>query len=144
MSKENQKTAEAQAAATNQATVKVAQAQNKFTNTMAASGVSAAQITQDARTLVASPTVDVPKTITPTTVNIGETPANAQPQSAPKSVAIDPEMLVVLNAILETLRNSLAAESKQVENSEALIGLLKPRKTFESSEMTISRYLKRD
>ncbi len=143
ISKENQKSAEAQAKTTNQATAKVNQSQQKFANVMSANGVSAAQAIQDAKSFNASPMVEVPKTVSPTNVNNEQQPGQSSPYTSPM-VAPDPEMLTVLNAILQTLKDSLTAESKQVENSEALIGLLKPRRAFESSEQTASRYLKRD
>lgn len=150
ISKDNQKSAEAQNKTTTAATDKVNQSQQKFSNVMSSGAVSAAQAIQDAKTLAgpqtsvvaAQPQVQVPKTITPVAVNNAEQPAQQSAQQ--NSLAAEtPEMLNILNAMLQVLRDSLVAETKQAENSEAMARFLRPQTSFASSQSVSDMLLKR-
>lgn len=144
ISKDNQKSAEAQNETTAAATDKVNQSQQKFNNVMASGAVSASQIIQDAKTVIASPQVQVPKTVTPATVNTDEQQAQATAAAKSTSAPDNSEMLNVLNAMLQVLRDTLVSESHQAENSDAMLRLLRPQTTFSSAQGMSDKLLKRD
>jgi len=144
ISKENQKSAEVQNQTTTTATNKVNQSQQKFNNVMSSGAVSASQIIQDAKTVIAQPQVQVPKTVTPATVNTGEQQAQATAAAKSTSAPDNSEMLNVLNAMLQVLRDTLVSESHQAENSDAMLRLLRPQTTFSSAQGMSDKLLKRD
>lgn len=144
ISKENQKSAEVQTQATTTATNKANQSQQKFNNVMASGAVSASQIIQDAKTVIASPQVQVPKTVTPATVNTDEQQAQTTAAAKSTSAPDNSEMLNVLNAMLQVLRDTLVSESHQAENSDAMLRLLRPQTTFSSAQGMSDKLLKRD
>lgn len=152
ISKDNQKSAEAQNKTTAAATDKVNQSQQKFSNVMSSGAVSAAQVIQDAKTLAgpqtsvvaAQPQVQVPKTVTPATVNTDEQQAQTTAAAKSTSAPDNSEMLNVLNAMLQVLRDTLVSESHQAENSDAMLRLLRPQTTFSSAQGMSDKLLKRD
>lgn len=143
ISDDNRKTVEKKTQATETATKKATVAQDKFNNVMFSDQVTSAGLLTDARALVGSPQVQVPATIAPAQVNTSETPAAAAAKDKTPAAPDNGEMLNVLQAMLQVLRDNLALEGRQAEASEALLRLSRPGTSFQSSEAVADKLLRR-
>lgn len=140
ISAQNQKSAESQTKTTEVATAKAVAAQSKFNNVMAADQLTRQGIIQDAQALIGSPQVQIPKGVTPATVNTDE--AKAPVASERTATADNTELLTVLNSILQVMRENLSAEQRQADGMESLLRS-RPSVSFPSSEQVADKLLKR-
>jgi hypothetical protein len=141
---DNKKAAEKTTSTTKDSTTKAQAAQSNFNNVMSAGALTAAGAIQDAKALIASPQVQVPKSVAPATVNTDEQQAQTTAAAKSTSAPDNSEMLNVLNAMLQVLRDTLVSESHQAENSDAMLRLLRPQTTFSSAQGMSDKLLKRD
>jgi hypothetical protein len=142
ISKDNQKAADNAVKTTDAATTKATASSDKFNNVQLGNTMAAGQVVQDARTLMASPQVQVPQAVmAPGAVN---TPENAATAGTPAVAAAvgGTDVLTALNAILQVLNKSLAAEVAQATFAERLLAQGRAGAIFDSAEMTANRLLK--
>lgn len=118
---------------------KVQKANDKFNNVQYGAAVSQSQAIQDARAFAASPQIQVPSPVAPpATVNTAtDGAAQAVPGQAPTS-----DMVAVLQAILQMMTRSTAAEELQVEMTRLMLEQNRPRAGFTSSEEISARLLR--
>jgi hypothetical protein len=142
---DNKKTAETATASTTKATKTMQVASSKFNNVQEAATLSAAGIIGDARAVLASPQVQLPTQVAPAPVNtpVPQTsPAGEQSTASPTSSNND--MLSVLTNMLGVLQETLVAEKRQADNSDAMVQrLARTGAVFDSSEAVADRLLNR-
>lgn len=135
LSKSN-KTVTATTAATNKQT----DAQLQF-NSAASNQPTAASLIGDAATF-AMPQVQVPPSIAPPAAVNTVTPAPSSLISAPIS-ANGTEMMTVLTAMLQVLRDGVAIDTRHADSTEALLKAVRPSAVFADGEQTVQRLIRR-
>lgn len=146
ISKKNEETASKTKATTKTAATTAADAQDKFNNVVMSGQVSAASVIADARTFAApsaqvQPTVQAP-------VNKEEAAESKSTQStqstASEKLADNPEILSVLQALLQVMRDNYDLERRQALNSDELLAKLgRPSTNFQSAEAVAGKLLQR-
>lgn len=126
------------------AVMKVSDAQDKFNNVQLGAAGTAADVLKDARAIIGQPQVQQQPVVAPAQVNTTETPAAQTPQnqSSIQPVATAPDMLTILNSILQVLQQNLSIEQQHVALSEQLLRQNRPTAGFVPSEVTANRLLK--
>jgi len=146
ISKKNADTAKKTNDTTTTAVKSVSDSQAKFNNVMIAGQVTQAGLIADAATL-AQPQVQVQPQVQPVTVN--KTDAANQPQTPNADNKATPtsdngEILNVLQALLQVMRDNLDVEKHQASNSDELLARLgRSATSFQSPEEVASKLLKR-
>lgn len=126
----------------------VQDSQAKFNNVMAANQLTSAGLIQDATILAAQPQAQVQPAVQPVTVNKTEaqTPESTTPEAEKQTgnLSDNGEILNVLQALLQVMRDNLDAEKRQALNSDELLARLS-RSTagFQSPEEVANKLLKR-
>jgi len=126
----------------------VQDSQAKFNNVMAANQLTSAGLIQDAKILAAQPQAQVQPAVQPVTVNKTEaqTPESTTPEAEKQTgnLSDNGEILNVLQALLQVMRDNLDAEKRQALNSDELLARLS-RSTagFQSPEEVANKLLKR-
>lgn len=149
--KENQRAAEANTVSATKATDTSVKAQAKFNNVAQAGQVTAAQIIQDAKSVVGVPSIQVPAQVqnaTPGVVNTQDEKKSAeiakQKAEADKTqTSVTTQNIVLLEQILAVLRESLSLEQSHLDASTALLDK-RPAATFMPSEVMANQLIKRN
>ncbi len=108
--------------------------------------MSAEGIIGDARSLIGSPQVQTPKAVAPAPVNTPEqaaAPTTAAKEAAQASSTANTDMMVVLQNMLQVMQANLVAETKQADNSDAMLRALRPGAVFADSQQLANQLLKR-
>lgn len=120
-------------------------AQSKFNDVQYGTDYSRMSAINDAQAILGSPQVQNRNAIAPATVNTPETPPAAKTDAktaAAAQVTGGSDMMGVLNAILQVLRDSLTEEQKQALLAEQLLSRSRPGATFIPSEVIANRLIK--
>jgi len=148
LSKEHANSAKKATDSTKVVTKTVQDSQAKFNNVMAANQLTSAGLIQDAKILAAQPQAQVQPAVQPVTVNKTEaqTPESTTPEAEKQTgnLSDNGEILNVLQALLQVMRDNLDAEKRQALNSDELLARFS-RSTagFQSPEEVANKLLKR-
>ena len=147
LSKEHADSAKKAADSTKEVTKTVQASQDKFNNVMMANQLSTAGLISDAKTLAAPQAQTQPTVQQPATVNKTETAEQSPAQGTEKvaaSLTDNGEILNVLQALLQVMRDNLDVEKRQANNSDELLARLSRGATsFQSPEEVANKLLKR-
>lgn len=101
--------------------------------------VSAAKVQQAQQAMISQPSVNVPKSVTPPApVNTD----NAQVRQEKISTLTTPELVTLLESILQVMQRSLAAEELQVQLAERSLEQNRPKASFTPTEELNFRLMK--
>lgn len=139
ISKSNKDAAEKDAKSTEQSTAKAVAAQSKFNDVMSAAAVNRTDLIRDAQSFVGQPQVQVPAQVAPAPVNKPETPDSDAKKEVKAAIDANPELLNVMQAMLQVLKDQLAVGTRQADNSERLLSIARPGTSFASAEDVANR-----
>lgn len=150
ISKENQKAAEQNTISANKATDASVQAQSKFNNVAQAGQVNASQLIQDARSILGTPSVQIPMPVQSSAPAPVNTNSDNKPGEIAKNKADADKAQTIQNTALATLmeqmlavmKQSLAVEEAQLSASTALLDR-RPAATFMPAEVMANQLIKR-
>ena len=149
ISKKNEETASKTKATTKAAATTAADAQDKFNNVVMSGQVSAASVISDARTFAApsaqvQPTVQAPVNKEEAAESKSTQSTQSTQSTASEKLADNPEILSVLQALLQVMRDNYDLERRQALNSDELLAKLgRPSTNFQSAEAVAGKLLQR-
>jgi hypothetical protein len=143
VSEKNTQAADAATTATTAATTTAMAAQSQFNNVQDGMMMSAGSVLSDAKIIAATPQVQVPTAVTANAVNTPDDQNARINQNSEKQVAPQtPDLLSVLNAILQVMRDSLTQEVRQADLSELLLKSNRPQAMFPSADVLANKLIK--